>query len=202
MLATFINATRCRQNLKKKHSADLMKQRPTLTVHHSYIHIFFWHIKHCRLFNTKSSLYIYIKYIGFGLVRFYGISTIVGYLMPNPLYTYTKYIICKHILLITLLNEHELFFLRTFECSSMTRETWVQSQGEPYQRLEKWYLMLPCLILSIIRYGSRVKWGNPGKGVAPSPTPWCSCYRKGSLRINLDCGQLNGIIYCYGIVTI
>ena len=24
----------------------------------------------------------------FGLVWFYGISTIVGYLMPNPLYTY------------------------------------------------------------------------------------------------------------------
>ena len=47
-----------------------------------------WHINHCRLFNTKSSLYIYIKYIGFGLVRFYDTSTIVGYLMPNPLYTY------------------------------------------------------------------------------------------------------------------
>ena len=26
----------------------------------------------------------------------------------------------------------------------------------------------------IIRYGSRVKWSNLGKGVAPSPTPWCS----------------------------
>ena len=26
--------------------------------------------------------------IRFGLVWFYGISTIVGYLMPNPLYTY------------------------------------------------------------------------------------------------------------------
>ena len=26
-----------------------------------------WHINHCRLFNAKSSLYIYIKYIGFGL---------------------------------------------------------------------------------------------------------------------------------------
>ena len=26
--------------------------------------------------------------MGFGLVGFYGISTIVGYLMPNPLYTY------------------------------------------------------------------------------------------------------------------
>ena len=47
-----------------------------------------WHINHCGLFNAKSSSYIYIKYIGFGLVGFYGISTIVGYLMPNPLYTY------------------------------------------------------------------------------------------------------------------
>ena len=56
----------------------------------------------------------------------------------------------------------------------MARETWVQSQVESYQRLKKWYLMPPCLTLSIIRYGSRVKWGNPGKGVAPSPTPCCS----------------------------
>ena len=47
-----------------------------------------WHIKHCRLFNAKFSLYIYIKYTGFGLVWFYGISTFVGYLMPNSLYTY------------------------------------------------------------------------------------------------------------------
>ena len=47
-----------------------------------------WHINHCRLFNAKSSLYIYIKYVWFGLVWFYGISIIVGYLMPNPLYTY------------------------------------------------------------------------------------------------------------------
>ena len=28
----------------------------------------------------------------FGLVWFYGISTIVGYAIPNPLYIYTKYI--------------------------------------------------------------------------------------------------------------
>ena len=56
----------------------------------------------------------------------------------------------------------------------MARETWVQSQVESYQRLKKWYLMPPCLTLSIIRYGTRVKWSNPGKGVAPSPTPWCS----------------------------
>ena len=42
-------------------------------------------INHCRLFNAKSSLYIYMKYIWFGLLGFDGISTIVGYLMPNPL---------------------------------------------------------------------------------------------------------------------
>ena len=34
-------------------------------------------------------IHIYIKPILFGLVGFYDISTIVGYLMPNPLYTYT-----------------------------------------------------------------------------------------------------------------
>ena len=33
-------------------------------------------------------LYIYIKYTGFGLFGFYGISTIVDYLMPNPFYMY------------------------------------------------------------------------------------------------------------------
>ena len=40
-----------------------------------------WHINHCRLFNAKSSLYMYIKYM-----------------------------ICKHILLITFLNAPELTF--------------------------------------------------------------------------------------------
>ena len=71
----------------------------------------------------------------------------------------------------------------------MARETWVQSQVESYQRLKKWYLMPPCLTLSIVRYGSRVKWSNPGKGVAPFPTLWCSSYRKGTFRVTLDYGH-------------
>ena len=33
-------------------------------------------------------------------------------------------------------------------------------------KTQKWYLILPCLTLSIIRYISRVKWSSPGKGVA------------------------------------
>ena len=74
----------------------------------------------------------------------------------------------------------------------MAQESWVQSQVESHRRLEKCYLMPPCLTLSIMRYGSRVKWSNPGKGIAPSSTPWCSSYRKGSLRVTPDYGrQLN-----------
>ena len=41
----------------------------------------------------------------------------------------------------------------------------------------------PCLILSNIRYLSRVKWSNPGKGVVPSPSPRCRSYWKGSLLV-------------------
>ena len=40
--------------------------------------------------------------------------------------------------------------------------------------------------LSNIRHISRVKWSNPGKGVAPSPTPRCCSYGKGSLWVTLD----------------
>ena len=36
---------------------------------------------------------------------------------------------------------------------------------------------------------SRVKWSNPGRRVAPSLTPRCSSYRKGSLRDTLDYGR-------------
>ncbi len=35
-----------------------------------------------------NPIYTYILNIEFSLVGFYGISTIVGYLMPNTLYTY------------------------------------------------------------------------------------------------------------------
>ena len=86
----------------------------------------------------------------------------------------------------------------------MARKTWVQSQVKSYQRLKKWYLMPPCLTLSIIRYISRVKWSNPGKGVAPSHTPWCSSYWKGSLRFTLDYGRqlyFLLIVLCFSIIS-
>ena len=66
--------------------------------------------------------------------------------------------------------------------SPMVQETGVQSQVKSYQRLKKWYLMPPCLALSTIRWGWRVKWSYPGNGIVPSPTPWCSSYWKESLQ--------------------
>ena len=55
--------------------------------------------------------------------------------------------------------------------------------GRVIPKTQKWYLIPPCLRLGIIRYWSRVKWNNPGNGLAPFPTPKCSRYWKGSLRV-------------------
>ena len=41
-----------------------------------------------NIYDLVGLGFIYITYIWFVLVGFYGISTIVGYLMPNPLHTY------------------------------------------------------------------------------------------------------------------
>ena len=38
-----------------------------------------------------------------------------------------------------------------------------------------------------VRFKGKVE--QSGNGVTPSPTPWCSSYRKGSLRVTLDYGR-------------
>ena len=53
-------------------------------------------------------------------------------------------------------------------------------------KTQKWYLMPPCFTLSIIRYGSWVKWSKWGNVVVPFPTPQCSSYWKRSLWVTLD----------------
>ena len=50
-------------------------------------------------------------------------------------------------------------------------------------KTQKRYLSPPCLTLSIIKYGSRVKWSSQENGVAPSSTPRCSSYWKRSLWV-------------------
>ena len=52
------------------------------------------------------------------------------------------------------------------------------------------------LVNMIMTNGSRVKWINTGKGIAPAPTLWCSSYRKGSLWVTLDCGRQFFLYLC------
>ena len=52
-------------------------------------------------------------------------------------------------------------------------------------------MVLDASLLNTQHYKVRIKGKveRPGKGVAPFPTPWCSSYRKGSLRVTLDYGR-------------
>ena len=62
-------------------------------------------------------------------------------------------------------------------------------------------MVLDASLLNTQHYKVRIK----GKveqfreGVAPSPTPWCSSYRKGSLRVTLDYGRQ---LYFYLLVSV
>ena len=61
-------------------------------------------------------------------------------------------------------------------------------------------MVLDASLLSTQHYKVRIKGKveQSRKGVAPSPTHWCSSYRKGSLRVTLDYGrQLYLYIYIY-----
>ena len=50
-------------------------------------------------------------------------------------------------------------------------------------------MVLDATLLNTQQYKVSVKRSNPGKVVAPSPTPRCSSYRKGSLQVTLDYGR-------------
>ena len=55
---------------------------------YDFVSFVLWHINHCRLFQARFYLSIYIKCIWIGFVLFYGISTLKGYLISNPLYSH------------------------------------------------------------------------------------------------------------------
>ena len=61
-------------------------------------------------------------------------------------------------------------------------------------------MVLDASLLNTQHYKVRIKSKveQSREGIAPSPTPWCSSYRKGSLRVTLDYGrQLTIYIYIY-----
>ena len=70
-----------------------------------------WHINHCRLFNTKSCLYIYIKYIWF-------VNILLIFLNEPELIFCTQLNSFKYsYVIVTIL--HQLFV-----CTHLNRYTW------------------------------------------------------------------------------
>ena len=58
-------------------------------------------------------------------------------------------------------------------------------------------MVLDASLLNTQHYKVRIKGKvDPSReGVAPSPTSWCSSYRKGSLRVTLDYGRQFYLLY-------
>ena len=101
------------------------------------------------------------------------------------------------ILWITLLDFPTVFEISPIESLSSLRNLTISflSSNDVTPRsghtkeFKKWWLIPLCLTLRIIKYVSRLRWSNPGKGVAPSPTPRWGSYWKGSLQVTLDYGR-------------
>ena len=65
-------------------------------------------------------------------------------------------------------------------------------------------MVLDASLLNTQHYKVRIKGKveQSREGVAPSPTPWCSSYRKGSLRVTLDYGrQLYFTFYYLNLIS-
>ena len=60
-------------------------------------------------------------------------------------------------------------------------------------------MVLDASLLNTQHYKIRIKGKveQSREGVAPSPTHWCSSYRKGSLRVTLDYGRQLYLLYLY-----
>ena len=72
---------------------------------------------------------------------------------------------------------------------AMVLETGVQSLGRVIPKTQKWYLMLPCLALSIIRNGSKVSGAIQGNEWCLPLHLSCSNCLKWTLRVTLVYGR-------------
>ena len=88
-------------------------------------------------------------------------------------------------------NTYKEVFLRAFItvslwCCRWQYNTMTRSQVESYQILKK--MVFDAFWLNTQHYKVRVKGkcSNSGKRIISSPTPQCSAYWKGSLRVTLD----------------
>ena len=144
-----------------------------ITLSHS--HSFLWRFNHSFGEMTFHNIYIYI-YI---YVRIWDISNIILFEDQQHGTQCYEYLSC----FISYFNQVIGLVSRMFANGPGDRGS---VPGWVIPKTQKWYLMPPCLALTIIMWGTRIKWSNPGNGVVPSPTHQCISYWKGSLWVTLD----------------
>ena len=96
-------------------------------------------------------------------LQFYRVCYFTHYSICTSTYTHTH----TH----THIRAHTNTSIRTYTLLINTQGDWGSISCRVITKNQKWNLMPSCITLSIIRYGSRVKWSNLVNGVAPSPTP-------------------------------
>ena len=104
----------------------------------------------------------------------YGISTLMSYLIPNPVYKYIMNIICKHIFLIKFLNKPKL------SCPNFWDEAWW------FLSLRVFGLLSSSLLLFPQRFNRYVL--RPSSGV---------CQTREPSRNSFFCTQLNSFKFFY-----
>ena len=121
------------------------------------------------------------------LVWFYGISTLVGYLIPNP------FLFKESVLFKTIQFSMSIQFVPDIGLGVRVFANGPRDLGSiPGRVIPKTQKMvLDTSLLNTQHYKVRIKGKveQSREGVAPSPTHWCSSYRKGSLRVTLDYGR-------------
>ena len=149
-----------------------------------YIYIYIYNLvcMYVCVCNIYIYIYIYIFFICVCVCIYACVCVCVYiYIIWVCMYLYEYMFVCKYVYIYL----HTLLSIGLISRVFTNGQTGVQSQFVSYQRLKKWYLMPPCLVLSIIRWGSSVKCNNFGNAVAPSPT-LCSSNWKRSHQITLD----------------
>ena len=74
---------------------------------------------------------------------------VYSFLIMGHFLEFSSFDICRFYFYWPIERDYKIWF--EYYCSPMVQEIRVQSQVESYQRLKKWYLMQPCLILSFIK---------------------------------------------------
>ena len=74
--------------------------------------------------------------------------------------------------------------------------------GRVILKTQKMVLNATLLNTQYYKVRFKVKWSNPGKGVTPSPTPWCSSCRKVSPRVTLNYANFPFFIYIHIYILI